>query len=100
MKIAILAVLRAVLRPLAAIMFPEQFTERTAYAQPSTADQNPIREIVVSSTPPEFKAHVLNKLRREHLFDDLDHTSTEAEIRHAIGYNQCIKHLDKLWEVR
>jgi hypothetical protein len=100
MKIAILAAIRSLLRPFAAILFPEQFKERTAAVVPSTPDQTPIREIVVSSTPPEFKAHVLNKLRREHLFDDLDHTSTEAEIRHAIGYNQCIRHLDKLWEVR
>jgi hypothetical protein len=100
MKIALLAVLRAVLRPFAALMFPEQFMERTACVRPSTPDQTTIREIVVHSTPPEFKAHVLNKLRREHLFDDLDHTSAEAEIRHAIGYNQCIRHLDKIWEVR
>jgi hypothetical protein len=100
MKIAILAAIRSLLRPLAAKLFPEQFKERTAAVAPSTPDQTTIREIVVHSTPPEFKAHVLNKLRREHLFDDLDHTSTEAEIRHAIGYNQCIRHLDKLWEVR
>jgi hypothetical protein len=100
MKIAILAAIRSLLRPLAAMLFPEQFMERTACVQPCTTDQTPIREIVVASTPPEFKAHVLDKLRRTQPLESLDEHSPEAVLRHVIGYNQCIKHLDKLWEVR
>lgn len=100
MKIAILAAIRSILRPLAAKLFPEQFREQAESVPVCTPDQNAGSTVVDTFTPPEFKQYVLNRLRREHPYEALTEHSTEAEIRHAVGYGLCIRHLDKLWEIR
>lgn len=100
MKIAILAAIRSILRPLAAKLFPEQFKEQEGCVPACTHDQNQSSAVVDTFTPPEFKQYVLNKLRREHPYEALTEHSTEAEIRHAVGYGLCIRHLDRLWEIR
>lgn len=88
MKNSILATLRAVFRPLAAKLFPEQFKERT------------LEEVELPALNlAAVKERMVAAMAKQRPLDRLDATHSEAEIREAIGYNRAVRDMSKLWEV-
>lgn len=89
MKNRILAAIRAVVRPIAAKLFPEQFKERTATEIVPVGGFNMVA----------LKEKMQTTMRKRNSFEKLDAQSTEAAVYATIGYQQAVRDFDKLWEV-